>query len=60
MKPYGMIQHGYMFESFCERLSPVQFKLLIGIARQGGREIQHVLQGLDSAPGLLNAKLGSP
>ena len=34
------MREGDKFESFCERLSPVQFKLLVGIARQGGREIQ--------------------
>ena len=34
------MREGDKFESFCERLSPVQFKLLMGIARQGGREIQ--------------------
>ena len=34
------MREGDKFESFCERLSPVQFKLLVGIARIGGREIQ--------------------
>jgi hypothetical protein len=34
------MREGDKFESFCERLSPVQFRLLVGIARQGGREIQ--------------------
>ena len=34
------MREGDKFESFCERLSPVQFKLLMGIARIGGREIQ--------------------
>jgi len=34
------MREGDKFESFCERLSPVQFRLLMGIARQGGREIQ--------------------
>ena len=33
-------REGDKFESFCERLSPVQFKLLLAIARNGGREIQ--------------------
>ena len=33
-------REGDKFESFCERLSPVQFKLLVAIARFGGREIQ--------------------
>ena len=33
------MREGGKFESFCERLSPVQFKRLVGIARQGGREI---------------------
>ena len=34
------MREGDKFESFCERLSPVQFKLLTTIARFGGREIQ--------------------
>ena len=34
------MREGDKFESFCERLSPVQFKLLVAIARFGGREIQ--------------------
>ena len=34
------MREGDKFEGFCERLSPVQFKLLVGIARIGGREIQ--------------------
>ena len=34
------MREGDKFESFCERLSPVQFKLLMGIARVGSREIQ--------------------
>ena len=34
------MREGDKFESFCERLSPVQFRLLMGIARIGGREIQ--------------------
>ena len=34
------MREGDKFESFCDRLSPVQFKLLAGIARIGGREIQ--------------------
>jgi len=34
------MREGDKFESFCERLSPVQFKLLVAIARLGGREIQ--------------------
>ena len=33
-------REGDKFESFCERLSPVQFKLLTAMARLGGREIQ--------------------
>jgi len=33
-------REGDKFESFCERLSPVQFRLLVAIARLGGREIQ--------------------
>ena len=33
-------REGDKFESFCERLSPVQFKLLVAIARLGGRETQ--------------------
>ncbi len=34
------MREGDKFENFCERLSPVQFKLLVAIARFGGREIQ--------------------
>ncbi len=34
------MREGDKFESFCERLSPVQFKLLTAMARLGGREIQ--------------------
>ena len=34
------MREGDKFEGFCERLSPVQFRLLVGIARIGGREIQ--------------------
>ena len=34
------MREGEKFEGFCERLSPVQFKLLAAIARLGGREIQ--------------------
>ena len=34
------MREGEKFEGFCERLSPVQFKLLVAIARHGGREIQ--------------------
>ena len=34
------MREGDKFESFCEHLSPVQFKLLTAIARLGGREIQ--------------------
>jgi hypothetical protein len=34
------MREGDKFESFCERLSPVQFKLLTAMARLGGKEIQ--------------------
>ena len=34
------MREGEKFEGFCGRLSPVQFKLLVAIARHGGREIQ--------------------
>lgn len=34
------MREGEKFEGFCDRLSPVQFKLLVAIARHGGREIQ--------------------
>ena len=37
---FVFMREGDKFESFCERLSPVQFKLLMAIARIGGREIQ--------------------
>ena len=47
------MREGDKFESFCERLSLVQFKLLTAMARFGGREIQS-RQFLDEA-GIGNA-----